>query len=187
MFSYYDANNFVLKHAFKSSINAWATQVVDSATSGNPANVGSDSAITIDNAGKLHISYYDYTNGWLKHAAGTKGSSSWSWAPEIVDTAGNVGKYTSIAADASNNIHISYYDVTNANLKYIVKTGSGWGAPQVVDGNPATDTGIGSSLALFSNGLPGISYYDATNGSIKFATTYTGLMGRPTYLPLTFK
>jgi hypothetical protein len=187
MISYFDSTNGVLKHAFLSVINAWATQVVDSATSGNPANVGAYSAIAMDNAGKLHISYYDATNGWLKHAAGTKGSSSWSWAPEIVDTAGNVGEYTSIATDAANNVHISYYDVTNGNLKYILKTGAVWGAPQVVDGNPATDTGIGSSLALFSNGLPGISYYDATNGSIKFATTYTGLMGKPVYLPLNFR
>jgi hypothetical protein len=187
MISYYDSSNGVLKHAFLSIINAWANQVVDNATSGNPANVGQYSSLTVDNAGKLHISYYDYTNGWLKHAVGVKGSSAWDWSTkEIVDNAGNVGKYTSIAADASNNVHISYYDVTNGNLKYIVKTGSVWSAPQVVDGT-TTATGIGSSLALFSNGQPGISYYDATNGALKFATLYKGLMGKLTYVPLNYR
>jgi hypothetical protein len=188
MISYYDATNGALKLAFRSIINAWGFLLVDNTTAGNPANVGQYSSIDIDNAGKLHISYYDATNGWLKHAEGTKGASAWDWTTkEVVDNAGNVGQYTSIAADAANNIHVSYYDVTNTNLKYVVRTGGIWSMPQVVDGNPATDTGIGSSLALFSNGLPGISYYDVTNSAIKFATTYTGLMGSLTFLPLNFR
>lgn len=36
----------------------------------------------------------------------------------MIDEADDVGLNSSIAIDSENNIHISYYDSTNGNLKY---------------------------------------------------------------------
>ena len=176
MISYYDATNTDLKHAFLSVSAAWVNQVVDSS-----GEVGQYSSIGIDNFGQLHISYYDKTNGDLKHAVGSKGGSSWSWPVlEVVDSNGDVGRYSSLGIDSFNTPHISYYDATLGDLKYA--TLSGIWLSEVVDS--FTDTGISTSLSFFSGNQPGISYYDASNGAMRFATTFTGLYGKPYFLPV---
>ena len=68
----------------------------------------------MDASGDPHIGYYDWDNEELKYAA-WDGSD---WAIEMVDSAGDVGEYSSLALDALGNPHISYYDYTNENLKY---------------------------------------------------------------------
>ena len=75
--------------------------------------VGSYTAIAVDEAGKVHISYYDGTNGDLKYAAKAKEAVVWSTA--IVDGDLDVGSYSAIAL---GSVHISYYDATSGNLKY---------------------------------------------------------------------
>ena len=63
--------------------------------------------------------------------------------------------------------HISYYDATNGDLKYAIKSGGSWGTPEIVDG-----TGVVikyTSIAVDAQGMPHISYYDATHGDLKYA------------------
>ena len=39
---------------------------------------------------------------------------------------GDVGMYTSIAVDSQDKVHISYYDCTNGDLKYITNATGSW-------------------------------------------------------------
>ena len=78
-----------LKYATNLS-GSWEITTIDS-----NGYVGGYTSIAIDSSGKVHISYYDYTNLDLKYATNASGN----WVITIVDSDGDVGKYSSIAID----------------------------------------------------------------------------------------
>lgn len=94
---------------------------------------------------------------------------------ETVDnSSANVGNYSSIDVDTNNNVHISYYDVTNTNLKYASRITGTW-VPELLDS--AGNVGTYSSIALDSNNKVNISYYDVTNANLKYASKVAGAWG----------
>jgi len=102
--------------------------------------------------------------GAQANAPGAGSAATRSWVIQTVDSAGNVGWYTSLAVDNAGYPHISYYDFTNDNLKYARWTGSAWSI-QTVDNSG--DVSGETSLAVDSAGNPHISYH--VLGDLKYA------------------
>ena len=96
----------------------------------------------------------------------SEASLSSSWQVEVVDSVGTVGGWTSLALDANNQPHISYYDFTNGDLKYAHKDSLGWHIEIVASQG---DVGTYTSLALDEEGNPHISYYDNSNADLMYA------------------
>ena len=152
----------------------WNNVLIDST-----GDVGSDTAIHIDLLDNIHISYYDSDNGYLKYAycqAGSNCNLNSNWSSSIIDNSGDVGQYSSIASDSSNNIHISYYDsagLFTGNLKYAscMSTNdctdpSNWNTVPI---DSTEDAGQYSSITCDSGDNIHISYYDVDNGNLKYA------------------
>ena len=85
---------------------------------------------------------------------------------------------TSIAIDSYNKVHISYYDVSNRDLKYVTGYPSGPWDIQTVDSSVYVllyfYSIVNTSIATDSNNKVHISYYDATNDDLKYATNALG-------------
>jgi len=99
---------------------------------------------------------------------------SFNWRSEnVANQVSGVGGYaTTIAVDASGNIHVAYWDYIAGKLNYTVKSGGVWSNPITIDTiNPAGTTRgyFYVSMALDSVGNPHISYFNWLNGDLKHA------------------
>ncbi|MHB8876825.1 MAG: hypothetical protein ACYC8T_24275, partial [Myxococcaceae bacterium] len=157
----------------------WLQTTVDQATqnlctAGGTNLTGQGTSIAVAPGGDPRISYYDATGGDLRYAACTAGcaTASPTFQLSAVDTAGDVGGYSSIRVAASGSSRISYYDATNGDLKYASCTaGCGTSTPtwNLFPVDTGGNVGRFASLALDSAGGPQVAYYDSTAGNLRLA------------------
>ena len=135
--------------------------------------VGRYPSLVLDGVGNPVISYH---TGWPNYdlAVAHCNDPNCAGGDEsivAVDTAGNPGQWISLVLDGGGNPVISYYDVTNGDLKvaHCNDPNCTGGGESIVAIDTAGDVGMYTSLALDGVGNPVISYYDVTNGDLKVA------------------
>lgn len=163
--SYYDETNQDLKFAKStdSGDSFSSIMTVDSAQ-----EVGQYTDIAVEGT-NIYISYYSSVSSNLKLAHSSNDGVDWM-APNgkltTVDSAGEVGQYTSLAVEGTS-LYISYYDITNQDLKFAYSSNNGllWDTYIVDD---TGDTGQHTSLVLYAGSLY-LTYYDITDGELWIA------------------
>jgi hypothetical protein len=128
-------------------------------TSGSP---GSQGLFLVQLANQPVLAYSEALNGDLKVAH----RAAVGWVTETVDAPGNVGSAPSMAVDGLGFLVISYYDVTNGDLKFA--RGLPGGSWRVESVDVTGRAGLYSSIATFPGGV-GIAYYDSSLGALKYA------------------
>lgn len=130
---------------------SFSTTTVD--TGASPGTTGQyNSQVVI--AGNPAVSYYDVSHGDLKFARNTAADGFGSWTVTTVDGIGigNVGQYTSLAI-IDGKPAISYYDVTNGDLKFALNSAAdGSGAWTVTTVDSTGNVGQYTALAMVEGG-----------------------------------
>ncbi len=165
--SYYDQTNGRLKVARCGNETCSSGNTIFAVDAINE-NVGAHSSIAIGSDGLPVISYYQATTGDLKVLHCSNPTCSMGNTVVTLDHLGDVGQYTSIAIGSDGLPVISYYDVTNRNLK-MVHCGNALcnSGNAITPVDRAGDVGQYTSIAIGADGLPIISYYQATTGDLK--------------------
>jgi hypothetical protein len=90
-----------------------------------------------------------------------------------VDSTGDVGAYSSISIGADNKPVISYYDVTNGDLKVAKCNDAACAGSDetitTVDSGGTNSVGLFSSITVGTDANPVISYFDETAADLKVA------------------
>ena len=138
-------------------------------TLGAPSSYSSTGVTTVD-----YTAPGDYlAAGWVRDAKGAFDVaralvSVYAFWNTIVDSAGDVGEYASLAVVEGRPAIAYYDDDPNWDLKYVRAsdaTGSSWGTPATVDFT--VYVGLYASLAVV-DGRPAIAYYEALYQDLEY-------------------
>ncbi len=100
----------------------------------------------------------------------SEGESKWN--VQTIDSSDEVGAFTSIGIDSSNNVHISYFNNTNFNLKYTTNMSGDW---RTETADSETGTGMSSSLSIDGSGNVHIIHIDTFREILKYTTNISGV------------
>jgi hypothetical protein len=169
----------------------WYTQYVDGAEANS---AGSYPSVVLNSGGTPYISYYNDATAELWYARSVESGGNCgvdnNWLCQMVDTDGDVGRYSSIDYWKSENIvgmwklGISYYDATNRGLKFAIYACSGpficsWSIYTIQQASTIYQFyGQHSSFKFTSDGVPQIAYsfsYLTGNDALKY--TYPVTLG----------
>lgn len=160
--SYVSKNGYYLKYASRST-EGWSTEIIEE------AGMITEQAMAIDSQDHYHLSYVysrDVRPGIppasatvLKYMQMVDGNLT----TEMVD---QDAEWPTIAMDANDRPHISYYGKANGDLKYARLVTNTWHI-QTVDW--PGDVGLYSSMAIDDAGDPHISYYDKSYQDLNYA------------------
>jgi hypothetical protein len=131
---------------------------------------GSDRILGYDHYGQPGVVMYDDTNYDLEYYRRLPGIG---WGGIVLDWAGDVGNYPSLAFDRYERPAIVSYDWTNHRLNYTHFNGTDW-IPEIVDADPAEYKGKYPHLAFDRLGRPAVAYWDETNYRLKFVQDKNG-------------
>jgi len=161
LIAYYDEGTQGLYLAERDA-TGWQRQLVDAA-----ADVGRYCSLGVSYLDRdedfvwernLHISYYDATSKRLKYAHhDPQEHAPGEWALQVVDDAGDVGRYASLVVDTHGDPHISYYCEDLGDLRYAqFDHVAGW-----ITGTLDTefDRGKYTRMTLAADGWPCIVYH----------------------------
>ncbi len=141
-------------------------------------NIGMNRSIVIGVDGFPIISYYDIANGDLRVVHCTDVACAGQRDYTLVDSAGNVGSFSSITIGADSLPVISYYDATNKDLK--LAHCANWACTNVMvqtiyGSSPAADAGGTNAITMNVDGSLLISFYDQTSNSLRVFRSYSQL------------
>ena len=148
------SNDSELKYA----TNAFGSWVIEAVAQSGVT--GEYNSLALDPNDKAHISCL---GGYFTNSTGL-------WVRATV----SIGYFTSLSLDANQGVHISYYDDSGRDLKYVTNATGSW-VTETVDS--LENTGATSSLAIDSSGKVHICYWaepEEFYRGIKYATNRSG-------------
>ena len=132
--------------------SGWQIETVD-----RTGYVGGDASSAIDSSGQPHVAFKDFGAAFCPPQAVKYASyDGTAWQIETVMAGAGIGSYISLALDAADQPHISYYDSANGDLKYAHYNGVSWQI-ETVD-SAGEYVGQYSSIAVDAADRPHIAY-----------------------------
>ena len=140
--------------------------------------LGENPSISVDQNGVVYISYYNGTTGnlELKYLNG----SVWS-AEQILDSQGNLSKYSNTIIDSENNLHIIYVGNQDQSLKHISYNGTSWSTPLIIDYDGVHNFDNVSAQVDSSDNIH-ISYRSTENYELKYVSKTGNVWSTPTII-----
>lgn len=165
--AFLDDDHDKVRYVFSPRENNWTFSYPLNPSDYEPNVGGWNSIVTrpAEPQDKVYIAFYDKTKGALNIVEGTYSNDlkNYSWKRNVVDNAGDVGLFASLAIKDGKDFGISYFDESFDDLRYAVGNSNKWTTGVVTGTN--SRAGRYTSLVYDFNAKPHISYFDFSEGA----------------------